>query len=362
MPTIAIVHDYLTQRGGAERVVLELVRLFPDAVVYTSFYNPDTTFPEFKKAHVIVSRYNKLSMFRNDPRLAFLFLPWIFSRFKIDADYVICSTSGWSQYVRTRGTKVAYCHTPARWFWASSDYFGSLSRPLRAIAIAVMRIVRIIDIWSSRSVDIFVANSSISRDRIQHAYARDSIVLHPPFSAVLTVEQVDIPFECHDFYLTVGRPRGYKNTDVVLDAFKNYTDRNLIVVGDGWEEQIQGHDRVVALSGLTDRQLWWLYANCAGLVAVANEDFGLTPIEAFSVGTPVIALRAGGYLDTCSENLNCIFVGDLTARSVAESVSIAAKTDWDKKRIADSALRFSGEVFDACLLGIIEAHDEGEGL
>ena len=116
-PQVAIAHDYLTQRGGAERVVLAMLRAFPGATVHTLLYDPEGTFPEFREAHVVTSPLNRLGPLRRDHRLALPLLAPSFSRLEIAADVVVCSSSGWSHGARVEGRKVVYCHTPARWLY-----------------------------------------------------------------------------------------------------------------------------------------------------------------------------------------------------------------------------------------------------
>ena len=123
---VAIVHDYLTQRGGAERVVLAMHRAFPQAPIYTSLYEPDLTFPEFKDLDVRPSYLNRSEFFRHHHRLALPFLAHAFSRFEIDQKVVLCSSSGWAHGVQTAGTKLVYCYCPARWLYKRTDYFRSI--------------------------------------------------------------------------------------------------------------------------------------------------------------------------------------------------------------------------------------------
>ena len=121
--TVAIVHDYLTQRGGAERVVLAMHRVFPAAPIYTSLYEPDLTFPEFRDIDVRPSYLNHVPFLRRHHRLALPLLAHAFSQIEIDEKIVLCSSSGWAHGIHTTGTKLVYCHCPARWLYKSADYF-----------------------------------------------------------------------------------------------------------------------------------------------------------------------------------------------------------------------------------------------
>ena len=129
-PRVAIAHDYLTQRGGAERVVVSMLRAFPEATVHTLIYNPDTTFPEFRDATVVTSPINRVGAFRRDHRAALSVMPWAVSQMHIDADVVIASSSGWAHGMSTSGRKLVYCHAPARWLYQRDRYLGG-PRPAR---------------------------------------------------------------------------------------------------------------------------------------------------------------------------------------------------------------------------------------
>ena len=135
--TVAISHDYLTQRGGAERVVLSMLRAFPRAPLYTSLYDAEGTFPEFRGADVRVTGLDRITPLRQHHRLALPLLPATFSRLQVSADVVLCSSSGWAHATRVDGKKVVYCHTPARWLYHGAHYLTE--RQLRAIAISPTR-------------------------------------------------------------------------------------------------------------------------------------------------------------------------------------------------------------------------------
>lgn len=353
-PKIAIVHDYLTQRGGAERVALEIAKAFPGAPIYTSFYEPSQTFPEFGSMDVRPSSWNRARAFRSDPRRAFPLLPRIFSSLRVEADVVICSSSGWSHAVQTSGKKIVYCHTPARWLWAPEDYFKGLPRPIQRIVGSTVGLARAWDARAARSADSYLANSTVVKERILRAYAKESTVLHPPASVGGSALAANIPFKEGDFYLTVGRPRGYKNTKLAVDAFEGMPARNLVVVGDGWASE-DPQPNTTFLSGVSDGELRWLYSNARAVIALSHEDFGLTPVEAFSLGTPAIALRAGGYLDSCIEGTNAVFVDELTVEALKAAIFRLEDRNMPSVPIVDSARRFDPAFFRSALLEIAEA-------
>jgi len=333
---VVIAHDYLTQRGGAERVVLALLDAFPGARVVTSVYAPAGTFPEFRD--VEIETILPAALFGREARLAFPVLAPAFSRHVVrKADVVVCSSSGWAHGISTAAPKVVYCHTPARWLYATEDYVAGHGRIVRGIAAAGGAPLRRWDRRAAASAAVYVANSTVVRERIANVYGRMAEVVHPPASldpgGLQETVEVGEPF-----LLTVARPRGYKNLAVVEAGAAEAGVRLVTVEG-----------------GVDDAQLRWLYANCRGLVAAAYEDFGLTPVEAMSFGKPVLALRAGGYLDSVVENVTGSFFDRLDVRALAEALAGFNETAFDGGTIRRHAERFSPERFAARMREIVAA-------
>ncbi|MHA3704356.1 glycosyltransferase [Jatrophihabitans sp. YIM 134969] len=342
---VVIVHDYLTQRGGAERVVLDLLDAYPGATVVTSCYQADATYPEFAEHEVRTLWPDRLPFLARDPRRAFPFLAGAFDRVRIDADLVVCSSSGWSHRVRTDAPKIVYCHNPPRWLYQPHDYLHVVPAWLRRTFVAVTHGLRRSDVLAAQDADVYVANSTVVASRIAATYGRQARVLHP--AAGLAADGARTPVEGLEpgFLLTVGRTRGYKNTEAVCRAVASLPDQRLVVVGgvpDGLE-----HPRITGLTDIDDATLRWLYANAAGLVAVAAEDFGLTVVEAQAFGTPTVTVRRGGYLDSTIEGLTGVFVDDDDAASVAEGIRELHRQRWNSEQIEAHAARFSRAAFRA---------------
>jgi glycosyltransferase involved in cell wall biosynthesis len=354
-PKIAIVHDYLTQRGGAERVVLVLARAFPGASIYTSFYDPHGTFPEFRELDVRTVRLNRLSLLRRRHRLALPLLPSAFSRVEIDADAIVCSSSGWAHGARTRGRKIVYCHAPARWLY-QADRYTPRRLAVGSLVLAVLRppLLR----WDRRaaaSADRYLVNSTAIRDQVRSIYAVDAEVLAPP--PCLDVMGRRLPTEvAPGFFLCVSRLLPYKNVDAVVEAFAELPDERLVVVGDGPEwGRLQRNlpQNVQLLGSVGDDALRTLYADSVALVAAAHEDFGLTPLEAASFGRPTAALRAGGYLDTVVEGRNGVFFDGPEAAKIAAAVRTVSTYAWSVERIQLHAHEFSEERFVRRLRAVV---------
>lgn len=343
------MHDYLTQRGGAERVVLSLCRAFPEAPVYTSLYDPQTTFDEFRTRDVRPLWLNRASPLRRHHRLALPLLPLAFATSRVEADVVVCSSSGWAHGLRTRGRKVVYCHSPAKWLYRTDDYLGVHPSPsARAGLRALSPLLRRFDRHAAASADTYIANSTYIATQIRAAYGIEAEVLCPPpglgpdgpREAVAGVEP--------GFLLTVARLLPYKNVSQVVEAFRQLPEQRLVVVGDGPERDrlsAAASPNVRFVGEVGDAALRWLYDGCSGLVAASREDFGLTPVEAGAFGKPVAALQWGGFLDTIVPEVTGLFFETAEQHAIAETVAALVARDWDADKIRMHAETFSEERF-----------------
>jgi glycosyltransferase involved in cell wall biosynthesis len=364
---VAIVHDYLAQTGGAERVVLTLHRAFPDAPIYTSVYEPDSTFREFQGLDIRPSILNKSHFLRHNYRLAFPFLPHTFSNMHIPAKVVICSSSGWAHGIQTDGTKLVYCHSPARWLYKPNDYFriSSSSRLLQRglpsyeqlhssrLSHGLVKILgsrlRNWDVAAAATAERYFVNSTITATEVEERYKRTSTLLSPPPACTVDGPSV-APTGLHkrDFYLIVSRLMPYKNVGNVTAAFENLPDKNLVVVGGGPQsEHLRGNapPNVQFTGRISDAELRWYYQHCTALIAPAHEDYGLTPLEAATFGKPTLGLRDGGYLDTVCEGRTGYFFSDLDSDSICDAIARLDDRPLDCKVIARHAVKFSDATF-----------------
>ena len=355
--SLALVHDYLTQRGGAERVVLALTRAFPGAPLYTSLYHPEGTFPEFAQVDVRALSLNRSARLRRSHRIAFPLLAPAFSRLHIDADVAIASSSGWAHGARVRGRKIVYCHAPARWLYQEERYLGE--RPSRLAAAALDLGRRPLLGWDRRaaaSADRYLANSTATRDRIRSAYGITAEVVPPPHS-VDTVAPLDPdPALEPGFLLCVSRLLPYKNVDAIVEAFAGLGDLRLVVVGAGPDAErlrAAAPANVTFAGTVSDERLRWLYASALGTVAASFEDFGLTPLEAAAFGRPTAALRFGGFLDTIVEGETGLLFDQPEPRPIAAAVRALAEHSWNAAAIAAHAATFSEARFTARLQEIV---------
>jgi glycosyltransferase involved in cell wall biosynthesis len=345
---VALVHDYLTQRGGAERVVLSLTRAFPGAPVYTSLYDPGGTFPEFADIDVRTMPINRLRPLRRHHRAALPLLAPSFSRLRVSADVVICSSSGWAHGTQVDGKKIVYCHTPARWLYQPDRYLRGRGRTMHTAASVLRSPLKRWDKQAAGSADVYLANSTIVAGRIRSIYSIDAEVISPPPALAPHGPAEPIDGVQPGYFLCVSRLLPYKNVDAVVDAFAELRGERLVVVGSGPEEQrlrLRACEAVTFVGDAPDAQLRWLYANCRALIAASHEDFGLTPLEAAGFGKPTAALRWGGFLDTIEEARTGVYFEELTATAIADAVRELRSTAWRTETIQSVATRFSEERF-----------------
>lgn len=379
-PTVAIAHDYLTQRGGAEKVVLALARAFPESPIYTTLYEPEDTYPEFSDLDIRTSPLNRINFFRKNHRAALPLLPFVASSMKIDADVVISSSSGWAHGFRTNGKKLVYCYSPARWLYQQDAYLGKdASLIMRAVLSGLSRPLKAWDRNSAKSAAQYLAISTVVKQRIAEAYGLDSTVLSAPYSidVSLPLESVDSLGDWADdkdnrFYLCISRLLPYKNVDKVVAAFRD-TDRRLVVVGAGPQEEVLQRaksDNVRMVKELSDGQIRWLYSHCRGLIAASFEDFGLTPLEASCYGKPSAVLRWGGFLDTITEGVTGVYFDEPIPAQIAAALDDLESREWSAHQMSAAIQRFTEETFVQTLMsqvlqvsatsaGLVCGSDEG---
>lgn len=349
------MHDYLTQRGGAERVALAICRAFPGARLITSVYEPAGTYPEFGEYQIETSWLQAVPPLRRDPRKALPFLANAFNRMSVDdVDVVICSSSGWAHGIPTDAPKIVYCHNPARWLYQPQDYALTQSPHIRAVMHGLRPALQRWDRRAASGATRYLVNSTVVQRRVLDTYGIKADVLPPPVSIEAKAEQSP-PREAEPgFFLVVGRARGYKNVEVVCRAFSEMPDQRLVVVGglppgNAWPANVTG------VVDVPDAELRWYYANSRAIIAVAHEDFGLTPLEGNAFGRPALVLRAGGFLDTMVEGVTGHFIEALQPQAVVDTVRTSLKAGLDGRAILEHADRYSTAAFEAELHREVQA-------
>jgi len=342
--TIALVHDYLTQRGGAERVFLAMCRAFPEAKIYTSLYEPELTFPEFADFEIHTTPLNSVQMIRRHHRLALPFLASTFSRLAIDADVTLCSSSGWAHGANARGAKVVYCHNPARWLYQTAQYTGRS----RGVSLAGARLIsgplRRWDYRAGQSADTYLVNSQVVRRRVRAVYGFDAEVVEPPITLDPNGARSPLAGIQDGFFLCVSRLLRYKNVEAIIEAFANLPHERLVVVGTGpMEAHLKSRlpSNVELVGVVSESALRWLYAHCQALVAASYEDFGLTPVEAMAFGKPSVVLRYGGFLETVFEHETGVFFDEPTAPAIERAVGELQQWSFAPQFLAKRADEYS---------------------
>ncbi len=341
---VALVHDYLTQRGGAERVALSLTECFPGAPLHTSFYDPDGTFPDFGRVDVRTLPIDRISALRTRHRLALPLLAPAFSRLTVDAEVAVCSSSGWAHGARVTGRKVVYCHTPARWLYQTDRYLEGSSR---VTASAVALLAPALRRWDRRAAGTahrYLVNSTAVRQRVGDLYGIDAEVVPPPVEVDPDGPSSEVVGVDPGFFLCVSRLLPYKNVGAVAEAFSRLPAERLVVVGTGpLADTLRAvaPPNVTLLGTVDDASLRWLYRSSAGLVTASHEDFGLTPVEAAGFGKPTAALRWGGFLDTMVEGTTGVFIDRVEPRLIAGAVQRLVDGRWDALALRSHAGRYS---------------------
>jgi glycosyltransferase involved in cell wall biosynthesis len=345
---LALVHDYLTQRGGAERVVATLARGFPGVPVYTSLFDPDGTFPEFSDMDIRTLPLDRIGLLRAHHRLALPLLAPSFSHLTVDAEVVICSSSGWAHGATVTGRKIVYCHTPARWLYQSARYLDDTS-PWTAAALSVLAPpLRRWDRKAAATAHRYLVNSNAVRLRVEEIYGIEAQVVPPPVDVDPDGDLEPVDGVQPGFVLCVSRLLPYKNVEAVTAAFRHLADHRLVVVGSGpLYDQIRATapPNVTVLGTVSDAGLRWLYQSSVGLVAASYEDFGLTPVEAALFGKPTAALRWGGFLDTIEDGVTGVFFDEPESQLIARAVTALTDTPWSAGALRTHAERFSSARF-----------------
>lgn len=353
-PKVAIAHDYLTQLGGAEKIVLSMTKAFPEAPIYTMLYEPATTYPEFADRDIRVSGLNRIRLARRYHRAALPIFPLVARSVFVDADIVLTSTSGWAHGFRTRGRKLIYCYSPARWLYLPDKYLGDDSNVVKRLGLRLTSpYLKAWDRRQAHGADKYLAISTLIKGRIEKIYGVNADVLFAPVAMSQTYSLEPVPeiargnSDDGGYYLCVSRLLPYKNVDTIVRAFAD-TDRRLVVVGRGPEAdrlRAMKTPNVVMLSDLADGQMAWLYKHCRALLAASYEDYGLTPIEAGVWGRPTVALRFGGFLDTVDEGVTGLYFNEPEPRAIAAALGRFESMTFDPDKIRRHVEQFTEEVF-----------------
>lgn len=358
VPKIAIVHDWLTNLGGAERVVITLKEAFPSADIYTSVYEPDKLL-----ATALGDTKIHTTWLQKLPRPLRKFHK-LFPMLRVKAfrdldlskyDIIITSSSAESKQVRkTRDDQVhiCYCHTPIRYYWVNPhEYmkdpgFGWLNWPARIGFWLMKPSLKNADYKAAQAVDVFVANSTAVQARIKKYYKKPSMVVHPPVELDRFLSKAKRIDE-RSYYLYHGRQVAYKHPDLAVKACSEL-NLPLIVSGGGPE-----HETLKTLAGPsvkfeyfpTDERVNELFAGAKGFIFPAEEDFGIVPVEALAAGTPVIAYKRGGIEDIVQDHVNGLLFDNQTTPSLISALRTFETMSFQPAAMQRTAKRFHKNLF-----------------
>jgi len=353
---VALVYDRVNKWGGAERVLLALNELFPNAPLYTSVYdsaNADwaKVFPKVKTSFLQNIPYAK----NNHEYLAPL-MPVAFENHSFDDyDLVVSVTSEAAKGIITNynTNHICYCLTPTRYLWSGyEDYFHSKYKKI--LSKPIVNYLRNWDKKAAHRPDHLLAISTEVKNRIDTYYQRDSEIIFPPVDLEKFSKFKKRDFG--DYYLFVSRLVPYKRADLVVKAF-NKLNKKLIIIGEGKEKSrlvAMAKPNIEFLSRLTDSELADYYGNSRALIFPQYEDFGLVAVEAQALGTPVIAYRKGGSLDTVVDHKTGLFFDNQNEESIIDAIKRFEKLSFSKSEIQKNARRFSKRNFQKEFIKLIE--------
>lgn len=354
---VALVHDYLTQFGGAERVLKVLMDVFPHAPVYTLLHDPRVTRELLDASRIRSSFLERVPFARSRHRFFPLVMPLVVEQFDLSRyDLVISASHSFGKGVLTRPDTlhISYCFTPMRYAWDDSHrYVREFDVPewLRALIPFALTYVRVWDTHAADRVDRFVAISEFVAQRIRKYYGRSASVLYPPVDCA----RFHIVPSSSDRFLIVSRLLPYKRIDLAIEAF-NTLKLPLDIVGTGPEEErLRGlAGPTVTIHGfLPDERVQEMYAQCRAFVFPQEEDFGITLLEAAASGRPAVAYAGGGALETVVEGETGVFFREQTSAALAAAVSELLQRKFHPARIRAHALQFDTSRFVAAFTSLV---------
>ncbi len=354
---LALVHDYLNQFGGAERVVEALHEAFSEAPIFTTIYDKKGMPPSFRNMDIKTSfmQYFPFIMKHYKPYL--IFFPFAIEMFNLKGfDVVLSSSSAFAKGVKVPpgACHICYCHTPMRFAWRYEDYVREehFNPAIKAVLPLIIKRMKMWDIRTSARVHYFIANSKVVKERIKKFYGRMAEVINPPVNT-----DKYLPMEHDgDYFLIVSRLNPYKRIELAVQVF-NELRFPLKIVGEGpfrGELERLAKANIEFLGRVGDKELAKLYAECKALIFPGEEDFGIAPLEAASAGRPTIAFRGGGALETIISEETGIFFNEHREESLRSAVKRFENLQFNKEKIRNHALSFSKKTFQGKIIKFIE--------
>ena len=365
---IALVHDYIREYGGAERVLKTLSEMFPKAPIYTAFrVRGSTADKEFKGKKIVESFLAPILKIDNFYSPLRFLIPFIWKNMDLSEYDLVITSASW--YV-TRGFKVGkntkvicYCHTPPRWLYGYGTSVGFTKYwPVKVYSAVVGHFIRMYDFASAQTVDNWIANSENVAARIEKFYRKDSKVIYPPVEVEKIIKATQ-NLKKEDYFLIVSRLVGAKGLEEAA-ALAKKLDYKLKIVGEthgfaGVKKELEGLSggNVELLGRVPDEELYKLYGRARGFIALAkDEDFGMSVVEAQAAGTPVIAFNGGGFKESVVDGETGILIGDTNEKTMGNAIERLKRVRWDREKLQANAKRFSKERFKRQIKEFVEKH------
>ena len=353
---VAIVHDFLMQMGGAEKVVEVLHAMYPDAPVYTSAYDPEVMPDIYRTWDIRTSFLQRLPYKRKTHRFALPLYPMAFEAFNLSGyDLVLSSSSCFAKGIITppHTTHVCYTHAPMRFAWSTENYLENENLPglFRPPLALITHYLRTWDAIASTRVDQYVANSSVVARRIKKFYRAESEIVFPP----VETGRFQIADAVDDYYIMVSRAVPYKRLDLAVAAFTRLK-KPLKIVGAGRqmeELKAQAGPNVQFLGRVGDKDLPGLMARAKAYIMPGEEDFGIAPVEANACGRPVVAYSVGGALDTQLDGVTGVLFNEQTVDGLCDAVCRLEDLEIDPRTIQNHARNFDTAVFQERIRSVV---------
>ncbi len=347
---VALVHDYLTQLGGAEKVLTSFQRVFPQSPIFVLFYSRAKTGHIFHPKKIQTSWLQQIPLSVNNYQWFLAFMPQAISQLKpANYDLVLSSSSSFAKGVQVPRNvpHVCYCHTPTRYLWHDADsYIKELKyHPfIKKLIPLFLERIKNWDFLAAQQVDYFIANSKTVQDRIRRYYGRRSVVVYPP----VDTHKFYITPQVEDYFLIGGRLVAYKRYDLAIQAF-NKLGLKLKIFGTGpdlWRLQKMAKENIEFLGNVNEDRKAELYSRAKAFIHPQVEDFGITALESMASGRPVIAYRAGGATETIQQGLTGEFFKEQIWESLAYQLLHFNYKKYDPQKIKSYADRFRTQRFE----------------
>lgn len=348
---IALVHDYLNQYGGAERVLESLIEIFPNASIYTLLYYKKRVGDHyFENKKINTSFLQKIPFIKLDHRYFLYLMPLAIRQFDFSGyDIVISHTASFAKGVKVPENvlHICYCHTPTRYLW-EDNYLKEAPHYPAFLKIFIKPLIKILRRWDynvSQRVNYFIANSNNISSKIKKIYNRDSIVIYPG----INTKKFYIDGVKNDYYLAVGRLLFYKHFDLTIKVF-NKLGLPLKIIGSGPDKdrlKKMANKNIEFVGRVDDDSLRKYYSKARALIFPQDEDFGLVPLEAMACGTPVIAYFSGGVKETIINEKTGLFFYKQTEKDLEDSIRKfeITKDNFNPEVIRNHALNFNEKIF-----------------